>query len=120
MKNTLEFTIGAQLTRYANLKKQVSEIQTKLDNLRKSLDQIQVAEAKIVHTIAIEGQKFPRRDGKPETSEETATKINFNEQLAAAKLKLIRDNYPQFYKDFEEVLPAVLRDENLISQGPTE
>lgn len=102
------FEIRSKLEATRNKRKQIGEIRKKLDKLEEHLNRMEASIQKDEMYIANLGSKDLRKDGKPETSEEIEKKINYNRSLAEEKLSLIEKLYPEFYQEFQSLLPKSL------------
>lgn len=113
MKNILENQIQGSLLKVRNLRIQSQEIEDKVRKLESQLEGIRNSLEKEKIRIQTLGQKSIRRDGKPETPETLSEKNEFNQNLYKEKLLLIQRHFPEFYQEFEESCPSILKDENL-------
>lgn len=115
MRSVLEKQIEISITKILNLKKQCREIENKLGRLTSQLEGINSSIENETRNIVLLGSKTSRRDGKPETPEELTKKEHYNQELLQQKLDLFKRNYPEIYQEFEDCVPTILKEENLMN-----
>lgn len=109
----LDYEIKRSCRKIQNLLEQAEQIKEKMRKMEEQLKQLDTGANKEISRITSFGYKTERRDGNPETSDELLKKREYNQNLYKRKLELVKEYYPDFYSKFENLVPDVLKEENL-------
>lgn len=115
MNRNLEYDVVRSTEKLCNQAKQLIEIQQKSEKLLQQVNLLEEALKKETQRVMKLGEKQPRRDGKPETSESQLRKDQYNAELFQTKLNLVRQicTEKKVWDKIEAYLPTVYKDENL-------
>lgn len=86
MKDNIRLEIELTLNQIKRKEQQVKEIQKKLQNLQEHLESIEKSLKTDFERIAKIGLKEARKDGKPETDELKAERLQYNRKLSQEKI----------------------------------
>lgn len=113
MKKNIELDILRGMEKLKNLGTAVKQVNDKIGELEKELEKLGESAKKERERILLLGIKTERRDEISSTPSEIQKKKEFNQNLHQAKLKLLSEQFPEFYEKFEKLVPDSLKDSNI-------